>query len=508
MDRRSFLKVAMGSSIAMCSATECFGMFDRRNNKKFGKPNIVYLLVDDLGYGDVKCMNPESKIPTPNIDRLSKEGMMFTDAHANAAVCTPTRYGILTGRYCWRSRLKKGVINSHEKALIEPGRLTVGELLQRNGYTTAAIGKWHLGEDWVTKDGKTPAQNGLNVDYSKPYKNGATTKGFDYFFGNPGINMAPFSYMENDHTVGIPSVPVGDIGLKTPGYELAAVMPTLTKKAVEYIEHQAKQKKPFFLYFPMTAVHGPIVPSKEWQGKSGLTPYADFVMQTDWSVGQVLDALDRNELAKNTIVIFTSDNGCAPGEALALEKLGHKPSYIFRGYKLDLFEGGHHIPFIVRWPENVKAGSKCNDAICLTDFIATAADILDYKLPENAGEDSVSILPDMLGTAKGPLREATIYNTYSGSLAIHKDNWKLILNPWSGGWSQPPYGTDVSNLAPVQLYDIKKDIAETINLQDKYPDVVKDMTSLLQSYIKRGRSTPGKIQKNDGDLNSYIIFKP
>jgi arylsulfatase A-like enzyme len=201
------------------------------------------------------------------------------------------------------------------------------------------------------------------------------------------------------------------------------------------------------------------------------------------------------------MVIFTSDNGCAPGEALALKKFGHDPSYIFRGYKLDLFEGGHRVPFIVRWPGKVKPDSVCNDTICLTDMMATVADILDYKLPDNAGEDSVSILPDLLGTAKKPLREATVYNTYFGFLAIRKGKWKLILNPWSGGWSQPPSGVDVSTLPPVQLYDLSQDIGETKNLQDQYPEVVKELTSLLQSYVDRGRSTPGKSQKNEGDID-------
>lgn len=289
------------------------------------RPNIVFILIDDLGYGDVSCLNPESKIPTPNMDRIAKEGMMLTDAHSSSAVCTPTRYGILTGRYCWRSRLKKSVIWEHERALIEDGRLTVGKMLQQRGYVTAAIGKWHLGEDWKTTDGKAPEKSGSNVNYALPFKNGATTRGFDHFFGNAAINMAPFCFVENDRTVGVPEIKFGG-GLRTPGYQLEDVMPAITRKAVEYISEKAKQPRPFFLYLSLTAVHGPIVPAKEWIGKSGLTPYADFVMQTDWTVGQILAVLDQAGIADNSMVILASDNGCAPGEALALAKFGHKSS--------------------------------------------------------------------------------------------------------------------------------------------------------------------------------------
>lgn len=501
MDWRDLLRFVYLAALAV-SLTACATERQRAAPRIPEKPNIIFILVDDMGYGDVQCLSPEGKIATPNMDRLPREGMMFTDAHSSSAVCTPTRYGILTGRYCWRSRLKKSVIWEHEKALIENGRLTVGGMLQQKGYATAAIGKWHLGEDWQTRDGKEAEKTGANVDYSKPFKNGPTTRGFDYFFGNAAINMAPYCFVENDRTVGIPSVKFGS-GFKAPGYELSEVMPSITQKAVEYITQKAHEQKPFFLYFSLTAVHGPIVPAKEWQGKSGLTPYADFVMQTDWTVGQVLDALDRGGITDRSFVILASDNGCAPGEALALAKFGHRPSSTFRGYKTDLYEGGHRIPLLVRWPGRVKPGAICSDTVSLADFMATVPEVVGFKLPDNAAEDSVSILPALLGVAKGPRHEATVYNTYSGSLAIRKGPWKLIFVKGSGGWSQPLPGTDPLRLPQVQLYNLSNDLGESTNVQDQHPDVVKELTALMQSYVDRGRSTPGKPQKNHGVIDIY-----
>ena len=387
------------------------------------RPNIVFILADDLGYGDVQCLNPAGKIPTPCLDRLAAAGMIFTDAHSSSAVCTPTRYGLLTGRYNWRSRLKSGVLGGMSPPLIEPGRLTVPAFLQQQGYHTACIGKWHLGMDWSLKPGEVPfndnienGEHGWRVDFSQPIARGPNDAGFDYFFGiAASLDMVPYTFIENDRVTEIPTenkafpLMLGRTDRMTrrgpagAAFEAEDVLPTLTRKAVEYLEQHAvdsKTGKPFFLYVPLNAPHTPIAPTKEWRGKSGLNFYADFVMQTDASVGTVLEALDRLALAHDTLVVFTSDNGCSP-EANFDELLakGHNPSAQFRGTKADIFDGGHRVPFLVRWPGRVQPGTTSDQLICLNDLFATCAEMLGQTLPDTAAEDSVSILPALEGRA-------------------------------------------------------------------------------------------------------------
>ncbi|NOZ55284.1 MAG: arylsulfatase [Calditrichaeota bacterium] len=500
MDRRRFLKLASLGAVAFS-----FG-FSRSPDDE--KPNLVYILADDLGYGDVSCLNEESRLHTVHIDRLARDGMVFTDAHAGSAVCTPTRYGILTGRYCWRTWKKHGVLSGYSPHLIDPKRLTVASMLKQMGYKTAAIGKWHLGWDWQKK-GPGPR----SVDFTKPIKNGPTSVGFDYFFGiNGSLDMAPYVFVENDRVTALPNrVTHSDDrmafwreGPTGADFEHEKVLDKLTEKAVNYIESQ-KKGQPFFLYFALTAPHTPILPTKPFRGKSHTNAYGDFVLQVDYTVGQILDALKRAGLEENTIVIFTSDNGCSPrADFKELARYGHHPSYVFRGHKADIFEGGHRIPFIVRWPAKVKPGSTCDDVVCLTDLMATMAEITHYKLPDNAGEDSVSILPDLLGTATKPVREAIVHHSVNGSFSIRQGKWKLELCPGSGGWSDPrPVVAVMSDLPPVQLYDLTQDISERRNLQAEYPDVVKRLTALMQSYADRGRSTPGKPQKNDTPVDIF-----
>lgn len=483
----------------------------KKSNLNNSHPNVLYILADDLGYGDISCLNKKAKLHTPNLDRLAKEGKIFTDAHSGSAVCTPTRYGILTGRYCWRSRLKMGVLRGESQHLIEDGRMTVASMFKSFNYDTACIGKWHLGWDWQMKEDDPEA-----IDFNRPVQKGPRTNGFDYCYCIPAsLDMPPYVYLENDHVTAVPDRVVDAQhdkimfrkGLIAPGFEHAEVLPTLTKKVTSYLDERAVDKKmsPFFLYFSLTAPHTPILPTKEFQGKSKTNEYGDFVLQVDWTVGQVLDALKRNGLEQNTLVIFTSDNGCSPeADFDELAQFGHDPSYVFRGHKADIYEGGHRIPFIARWPLYIRPDSVCEDTICLTDLMATAADFLGYKLPDNAGEDSVSILPDLLGTGTGPLREATVHHSIYGSFSIRQGKWKLIFCPGSGGWSAPkPNSKETQQLPPVQLYDLISDIDETINVQDKYPDVVKKLTALLQDYIDRGRSTPGIPQKNDGIVEVF-----
>ncbi len=473
------------------------------------KPNVVYVLADDLGYGDVRCLNPGGKIATPHLDRLAAAGMDFTDAHSGSALCSPTRYGLLTGRYAWRSALKSGVLQGYSPRLIEPGRLTVPAFLKQHGYRTACLGKWHLGMDWPLKGGvvATGYADQWQVDYARPIANGPTAVGFDEYFGiSASLDMPPYVFITGDRATAVPTVEKQWIrkGPAAADFEAIDVLPTLTRRAVEFIG-RAKGGGPFFLYLALTAPHTPILPQREWQGQSGLNAYGDFVMQVDDAVGQVIDALDRAGLADDTLVVFTADNGCAPAADFpALARQGHHPSYHFRGHKADIFDGGHRVPFLVRWPGRVKPGTASDQLTCLTDLMATLADILGAKLPDDAGEDSVSILPALEGRVAGPLREAVVHHSADGSFAIRQGRWKLELCPGSGGWSSPrPGRDDQSRLPPVQLYDMAGDAGEQANVQDKHPEVVARLTRLLEKYTAEGRSTPGPPQKNTGTVDVW-----
>jgi len=470
-------------------------------------PNVVYILADDMGYGDLSCLNEESKLHTTAMDRVAAGGIAFTDAHSGSAVCTPTRYGVLTGRYCWRSELKRGVLWGFSRPLIPPERMTVASFLRGHGYHTACVGKWHVGLDWPLKDGGTATEDGdaWSVDYAAPIGNGPTTLGFDEFFGiSASLDMPPYVYIEGDRCTGVPTVEKAfhRKGPAQEDFEGIDVLPRTTERAVRYIDERAKHpEQPFFLYFPLSAPHTPILPTEPFQGRSGTNAYGDFVLQVDDTVRQVLDALDRNGLAENTLVIVTSDNGCSPeADFEELATFGHDPSYVFRGHKADIFEGGHRIPFVARWPGRIAPGSVCDQTICLTDLLATVAEIVGERLPDDAGEDSVSILPALLGTATGPLREATVHHSIDGSFSIRQGEWKLELCPGSGGWSYPrPGSDDESDLPPVQLYNMAQDLGEESNLQADHPEIVARLTALMAQYIADGRSTPGTPQSNDGE---------
>lgn len=467
-----------------------------------GKPNIVFILADDLGYGDVHCFNPEGKIATPNIDRLATQGMKFTDAHSSSAVCTPSRYSLLTGRYPWRSRLQKGVLQGFSPPLIEEDRLTVAAFLKKEGYYTACLGKWHLGLGWPLKAGNTKAKTGWEIDYSQPIQNGPTTRGFDYFYGiSASLDMPPFAFIENDHTVGIPTVTKKWVrsGPAVADFDAVNVVPSVVAKAGQIIASRVRTKQPFFLYLALPSPHTPIVPDKQFEGKSGVTAYGDYVMETDWAVGRVLHMLDSLGLSENTIVFFSSDNGFAPYvlKTYNTEQLGHYPSYIFRGYKSDIWDGGHRVPTIVRWPGHIQAGSSCQDLVSLTDFMATCAALLHVRLPDHAAEDSYSLLPDLLGTAHKPVRPAVVYQSIDGNFAIQQGNWKLELCPGSGGWEDPRNKKAYQQGLPaVQLYDMQADISEKTNVEAQHPDVVKHLEGLLTDYVKTGRSTPGAPESN------------
>jgi len=471
------------------------------------KPNIVYILADDMGYGDVQALNPQrGKIKTPHLDRLAGQGMTFTDAHSGSSVCTPTRYGLLTGRYAWRTRLQKGVLDgSDDPPLIAADRLTVPALLKQHGYTTAAIGKWHLGFDSKLPPGAKPVdpkKKGRSFEAGLPVGSeiigGPTTRGFDFFWGCSNARTMS-GLIENDRVIAA-----------LPPIEM---LPRLGKEAVKYIGMRAPRAKtgePFFLYLPLTSPHTPILPSAEWKGKSGLGDYGDFVMQTDAVVGDVLAALDQNGLAENTLVIFTADNGCSPAaDTPGLEKQGHFASAGSRGYKADIWEGGHRVPFLVRWPGHVKAGSQSNQLIGLMDLFGTCADLLGVKVPANAGEDSVSMLPALRGTARMPLREALVHHSIDGRFAIRQGPWKLALAPGSGGWAKPG-DAEARQLGwpEVQLYQLDSDPAETRNLQAENPAEVTRLKALLSRYVAEGRSTPGPRQANDVEVNITAPLHP
>jgi arylsulfatase A len=416
------------------------------------KPNIIFVLFDDMGYGQPQCYRAETKLKTPNIDRLAAEGMRFTDAHSAASVCTPTRYGLLTGRY--PSRIGQyDVLTTYNPPIIPKSRLTVASLLKQHGYETACIGKWHLGMDWEGKPG-----NEKTVPVGAKLITSPNAAGFDYFYG--------YTHARNIGTIIEQDRVVKNV-------DEVENQPRMIAKAVEWIEAR-KPDKPFFLYFPMCPPHTPIDPAPGFIGKGGNKDrYDDWVYQGDHMLGQLLEALEKKGLAANTLVIATADNGAA-GRA-------YPP---LRASKSSIYEGGHRVPFLARWPGKIKPSSVSDQTICLNDLIATSAEIIGAKLPDNAGEDSVSILPALNGTAEKPLREATIHQAPNRDLAIRQGQWKLIF----------------SSSGQRELYDLQADLGETKNLAAANPEVVAHLAALMNKYIADGRSTAGAPQKNEFSL--------
>ncbi|MEM6257242.1 MAG: arylsulfatase [Planctomycetota bacterium] len=451
------------------------------------KPNIVYIVADDQGWGDTTANNPESKIPTPGIDRIARDGMRFTDAHSASSVCTPTRYALLTGRYAWRTRLQKGVLGGGKRGsepLIAEETLTVGDLLQEQGYKTACIGKWHLGFLYEFPDGKSITRSQelggtSSVPIGTRLIGSPLQHGFDKFLGfHHAREMA--TWME-DETV-------------TENIHVNQMLPRITQEAVDYIDERGGKKDgPFFLYLPLSSPHTPIVPTEPWLGKSKLGPYGDFVMQTDATVVRVLDALGRNKLADNTIVIFTADNGCAPPAKIdQLRTKGHDPMAGLRGHKADVWEGGHRVPFVARWPGVVEPGTVSHEPICLNSLMATCAEILDIELAADEGVDSFSILPVLRGeTIDEPTHPVIVHHSFSGKFAIRVGDWKYMHCEGSGGWSKGGDGK------PFQLYNLRKDRGEQNNLVDTDSRRTQAMRQTLMETIQDGRSTPGPRQAND-----------
>ncbi|MEP3836185.1 MAG: arylsulfatase [Algibacter sp.] len=505
MSIKTILKVVLVSVVF-------FSCNKKEEKKSITKPNIIYILADDLGIGDVSIYNQNSKIQTPNIDQLASNGVMYTDAHTSSAVCTPTRYSILTGRYNWRTSLKQGVVSGYSKSLIQPERSTVADLLKTNGYQTAFIGKWHLGWDWnITM----PDSLGLDidnlkarpeVDFTTPIKNGPNTHGFDYSYGFCGsLDMPPYVWVENDTPTSVPTKYTKGktkqgtwrYGLTADNFEHEQALPEITKRTVNYINEKANADKPFFVYMPLPAPHTPILPTTEFQGKSNLdNPYADFVIMVDWVVGEVTKALETKGISENTLIVFTSDNGCSPtANFKQLKTKDHNPSYEYRGTKSDIFEGGHRVPYIMSWKNKITP-LKSNLLLCSTDFYATVADMLGVDLADNVAEDSFSHLPN----SENPKRESIIHHSVRGEFAYRKGDWKVNFCKGSGGWSYPNTNTKKAiydTLPAFQLYNIKEDVAETHNLQAEHPEIISEFKADLLKIINDGRSTVGEKQPND-----------
>ena len=447
------------------------------------KPNIVFIMADDQGYGDAACNNPKAKFKTPGIDRIAREGIRFTDAHSPSAICTPTRYALLTGRYSWRSRLQAGVIKTGARPLIAKETMTVQRFLKHNGYKTACVGKWHLGFRYEWPKGKAVGQ-----DHAKPNAapvgtkviEGPIARDFDIFRGyHHAREMC--TWIEQDRV--------------TENLERAEEMlPRIAKSSLAYIKERGEKKDgPFFLYVPFNSPHSPVVPTKEWKGKSKINSYADYVMQTDDVVRQILNALEEASLASNTLVFFTTDNGTASGKGLTkLRAAGHDSMAGLRGHKADVWEGGHRVPYVVRWAGVTKPGSVCDDTICHTNLLATCAGILGKPLKDDQGVDSFSILPLLQGKADAaPTHPCVIHHSSRGHFAIRQGRWKFLACEGSGGSSQ---GSDGK---PSQLYDMDADRSEKTNLVSSQADVVQRLTQLLERSIAEGRTRPGTPQKND-----------
>jgi len=479
------------------------------------RPNIVFILADDLGYGDPGCYNADSRIPTPNIDALATQGLRFTDAHTPSSVCTPTRYALLTGRYTWRTWMRSGVLWPWDPPLLEDERITLPEMLRgtHGHYATACIGKWHLGWVWSDHDGRPVAEaHGRiprsrsasiagEVDFTRPITGGPIEHGFDSYFGDDVPNFPPYTFIENDRVTALPTEMkpqgmFGDAGPMAPGWELSGVMPAITERAVRYIHERQDRGEPFFLYMPLTAPHTPIVPTQAFIGSSEAGRYGDYVHEVDATVGAVVAALQEAGLADNTIVIFTSDNGSparsgendSGGTNSVTQQTGHVPNAPWRGLKSDIWEAGHRVPMIVRWPGVVEPGTTSGQLVCLVDWYATIAELHGVELADDQAEDSFSMLSLLRGEDQ-PTRQSLVHHSGNGTFAIRRGDWKLIRgNLGSGGFSRPNRVAPEADGPQGQLYNLALDPQETDNRWVHEPQIVEELSTLLDEIIENGRS--------------------
>lgn len=478
-------------------------------------PNVIVIYTDDQGYGDSSHLNPDARFQTPSLDRLAREGMTFTDAHSSDTVCTPSRYGLLTGRYAWRTTLKRGVLGAEKKGLIADGRMTLASLLRDHGYATAMVGKWHLGMDFPG--------NRDRRDWSQPVRDMPLDKGFDYFWGIPAsMNYGVLAWFEGRHAEVPPTlytqkkpnqIALADYRIRPPydprpqdlgtTDELGVVhgpleiapdfvdsecLTRFTDKALEWIQSlsaAARDGAPFFLYLPYTSPHKPVIPIERFRGQSQAGAYGDFMIETDWHVGRILDLLDREGLAENTLVVFTSDNGPENTWKERASRFGHQSNGIYREGKRSIYEGGHRVPFFVRWPARVKAGVTVDSPICQTDLLATLAAVLGANLPDDAGEDSVSFLPVLVGSDSESTRPPMVHHAMHGRFAVRQGDWKLVMEGRRPGEEGR------------ELYNLRLDPGESTNVISEHPQVAAQLEAEITAIVREGRTTQGEPQAND-----------
>ena len=482
------------------------------HQKGIQKPNIIIILADDFGVGDIQSHYPENKIPTPNLDKLVNEGLSFTDAHSPSAVCSPTRYSLLTGRYNWRTPLQEWVLACYEPPLIRPDRITMPEFLKEHGYATACIGKWHLGWNWPGEQTSQRLEE-RNVlrdavwDFTKAVKGGPTENGFDYYFGTHVPNFPPFTFIENDQVFiqptdlyehdahgGIYMPQIFDGMPMAPGWKFEDILPEITRRAVDFIHSKSREDHPFFLYFSMTSPHEPVSPSNRFKGKSGIAPIADFVMETDWSAGEVMQAVEDAGVAENTIIIFTADNGHSNYTGWEeLVQAGHAPSGPFRGHKGDIWEGGHRVPFIASWKGKIKAGNSSDQLICMTDIYATFHELVSGEQPSpEQGEDSFSFLDILLNNGSGSARDNIVSHSVHGEFAYRSKGWKIVFR-----LPESNLATSRGKPAKVELYNLIYDIAERFDSAAFYPQIIDRLTEELGGIVDKGTSREGPSANND-----------
>ena len=470
------------------------------------RPNIVLLLADDMGYGDISHYGT-SRFATPNMDYAASRGMTFTDMHSASAVCTPSRYSLLTGRFCWRTWLDRFVLGGFGAPLIEPRRLTLASMLKGAGYRTAAVGKWHLGLEWYTRNGAPLSESdrdgwntdGFDVHYERGFGGGPCTLGFDSWFGIAGsLDMPPYCYLQNDS---VPSVPKREKpayhpqqrrGLAAEGFDDYRVDLDFADRAEEIIDRHAAfgSGEPLFLYFATPAPHRPCLPPDWLEGRSGAGNRGDMVLMVDHIVGRFTAALGRSRMLEDTIFIVTSDNG---GRLTNYDgrDYGHKTNGSLRGQKGDIYDGGHREPFLLMWPRAVAPGSRCDELLSLTDIMATCAQLIGVPLPADAAEDSFSFLELLQGRAPDkPVHEAVIHHSLDGMFAVRTGPWKAVFGTGSGGFSEPRRYTPAEGEPEGQLFNIIDDTRETNNLWNNRPDIVNRLKGILDRYRREGRSRP------------------
>lgn len=477
----------------------------------WSKTNIVILYADDMGYGDVAIQNPDSKIPTPHLDQLAREGMRFTDGHSSSGICSPSRFALLTGTHHWRRF--HGIVDSMGPSVFRDGDLTLAAMVREKGYDTACIGKWHLGWDWdAIRKPAAPHQRNSHADFdwSKRVPGGPLERGFDHYFGDCVINFPPYAWIENDR---LPRAPDSDLTKESPigrtkegnwetrpgpalaDWDFYKVLPTLTDKSVEFVRSRRGNPKPFFLYVPLPSPHAPIIPNHEFDGTSKAGAFGDFVVQTDDACGRILAALEEIGVDQNTIVVFSADNGAERYAYARDEHFAHWSSGPFRGVKRDLYEGGHHVPFIIRWPGVVRPASVSDALISQVDLMATFAALVGYVLPDDAALDSHDFLPLLTGKNASPPRRSHVHNTKKDHYAVRDGNWLLIdaetgyVSARDKAWEQR-HGYSQGEREPVELYDMENDPGQRTNRASSHPEMVSKLRGLLMKIRADGHSAP------------------